>query len=114
MLLNSNSRITYRIILAVMTTLLSGCTGDPDATFVDFSDRMVVERPGDGSQDNSYFKVAVGSIISAQETVVHYHEILEYMAGKLGQQIQLVQRKTYGEINELIGVGKISLANRQT
>ena len=94
MLLNYYSRITYRIILAVMTTLLIGCTGDLDATYVDFSDRMVVERPGDGRQDNSYFKVAVGSIISAQETVVHYHELLEYIAGKLGRQIQLVQRKT--------------------
>jgi len=93
-----------------MTTLLIGCTGDRDATYVDFSDRMVVDRSGDENRDRAYLKVAVGSIISAQETVVHYHELLEYIAEKLGREIQLVQRKTYGEINELIGMGQIDLA----
>jgi phosphonate transport system substrate-binding protein len=110
MLLNFNSRITYRIILAVMATFLTGCTGDRDATYIDFSDRMVVERSGDESRDKAYLKVAVGSIISAQETVVYYHQLLEYIVDKLGREIQLVQRKTYGEINELIGLGQIDLA----
>ncbi len=110
MYLISNSRITLKSILAVLTILLLGCRGDPAATFVDFSDRIVEEQPGNGNRENSYFKVAVGSIISAQETVVHYHQLLEYIAGKLGRQIQLVQRKTYGEIDELIGTGQIDLA----
>jgi len=87
-----------------------GCTGDRDATYVDFSDKMVVDRSGDESRDKAYLKVAVGSIISAQETVVYYHQLLEYIAAKLGREIQLVQRKTYGEINELIGMGQIDLA----
>ena len=93
-----------------MTTLLIDCTGDRDATYVDFSDRMVVERSGDESRDKAYLKVAVGSIISAQETVVYYHQLLEYIADKLGREILLVQRKTYGEINDLIGMGQIDLA----
>jgi phosphonate transport system substrate-binding protein len=84
--------------------------GEQDATFVDFSDRIIVERPGDGSQEDAHFKVAVGSIISAQETVVYYHELLEYIAEKLGREIKLVQRKTYGEINQLISAGQIDLA----
>jgi phosphonate transport system substrate-binding protein len=84
--------------------------GDSDVTKVDFSDRMAVDRSGDESRDKAYLKVAVGSILSAQETVVYYHQLLEYIANKLGRQIQLVQRKTYGEIIELIGVGQIQLA----
>ena len=105
-----NNQITFKIFMAVMTIVLIGCTSDPDATFVDFSERIVVKRPGDGNPDNEYFKVAVGSIISAQETVVHYHKLLEYIADKLGREIQLVQRKTYGEISQLINVGQIDLA----
>jgi phosphonate transport system substrate-binding protein len=93
-----------------MTSLLIGCSGDRDATYVDFSDRMDVDRSGDESRDRAYLKVAVGSIISAQETVVYYHQLLEYIADKLGREIQLIQRKTYGEINELIGMGQIDLA----
>ena len=96
--------------LLIWWIFLNGCTGEPEAAYVDFSDRMVVERPGAGSQGNPYFKVAVGSIISAQETVVHYHELLEYIAEKLGREIQLVQRKTYDEINQLISTGQIDLA----
>ncbi len=84
--------------------------GDSDATFVNFSERKVMERPTDDIKDNAKFKVAVGSIMSAQETVVYYHQLLEYIAVKLGRQIELVQRKTYGEINELIGMGQIDLA----
>ncbi len=110
MIFNFNSRITYRTILAVMTTLLIGCTGDRDTTYIDFSDRMVVDRSGDESRDKAYLKVAVGSIISAQETVVYYHQLLEYIAEKLGREIQLVQRKTYDEINQLISTGQIDLA----
>ena len=49
-------------------------------------------------------------MISAQETAVYYHQFLDYIAGKLGREIQLVQRKTYGEINELLGLGHIDIA----
>jgi phosphonate transport system substrate-binding protein len=84
--------------------------GEPDSAYVDFSDRSVVEQPEDRNPDNAYFKVAVGSIISAQETVVYYRELLEYIANQLGRKIQLVQRKTYDEINQLISMGQIDLA----
>ena len=110
MVLFSKNKRACALITAVISILLFSCSGDPEATFVDFSDRIIVERPGDGSQENAHFKVAVGSIISAQETVVYYHELLEYIAEKLGREIQLVQRKTYGEINQLISAGQIDLA----
>ena len=111
---NMPGSINYRPFLLFFTIAASiffiGCTGDRDATYVDFSDKMVVDRSGDESRDKVYLKVAVGSIISAQETVVYYHQLLEYIADKLGREIQLVQRKTYSEINELIGMGQIDLA----
>ena len=103
-------RRLLKTCLFALCIFIYNCTGDRDATYVDFSDRMVVDRSGDESRDQDYLKVAVGSIISAQETVVYYHQLLEYIADKLGREIQLVQRKTYGEINELIGMGQIDLA----
>jgi len=103
------SFIFYALCM-VMVGGLSGCIGESDATFVDFSERMPAERPGDNLAQSSNFKVAVGSMISAQETVVNYHQLLDYIAGKLGRNIELVQRKTYTEINELIGQGQIDLA----
>jgi len=110
MLVLFKHRLLVSACLFIWWIFLNSCMGDSDAAFVDFSDRKITERPIDVSQSNTYFKVAVGSIMSAQETVVHYHELLEYIAAKLDRQIQLVQRKTYGEINELIGMGQIDLA----
>jgi len=110
MLVLLKHRLPVSACLFICWIFLNGCMGDSDAVFVDFSDRKIEERPSDVSQGNAYFKVAVGSIMSAQETVVYYHQLLEYIANKLGRQIQLVQRKTYGEINELIGMGQIDLA----
>ena len=106
--LKNNS--AWFLIPTIFVFLFLSCTGEQDAAFVDFSDRIIVERPGDGSRENAHFKVAVGSIISAQEAVVYYHELLEYIAEKLDRDIQLVQRKTYGEINQLISTGQIDLA----
>jgi ABC-type phosphate/phosphonate transport system substrate-binding protein len=44
---------------------------------------------------------------SPYETFVHYQALLEYLASKVGRKIQLVQRKTYAEINDLLGSGGI-------
>jgi phosphonate transport system substrate-binding protein len=98
------------ILIFSTSTFLSGCSNEPEATFVDFSKRMLVEQPGNQARDGAYFRVAVGSMISAKETAVNYHQLLDYIAAKLGRKIELVQRKTYGEINELIGQGHIDLA----
>ena len=78
-------RIGSRVILAVLLAVSYGCSAEPEATFINFSQRMAVERPGDQSAQSSNFKVAVGSMISAQETAVYYHELLDYIAGKLGR-----------------------------
>ena len=105
-----SSLFAGRIIFAILLALSYGCSAEPEATLVDFSPRMTVEHTGDQFLNSSAFKVAVGSIISAQETAVYYHQLLDYIAAKLGRKIQLIQRKTYAEINELIGLGQIDLA----
>ena len=98
------------LISTALLTMVGGCRTEGDPAFVDFSERLDLERPGDTPQDQAYFKVAIGSMISARETASHYQALLSFIAGKLGRKIQLVQRKTYGEINKLIGLGKIDLA----
>ncbi len=98
------------ILVFTISGFLSGCSNEPGATFVDFSNRIIIEQPGNPARESAYFRVAVGSMISAQETALNYHQLLDYIAGKLGRKIELVQRKTYGEINELIGQGHIDIA----
>ena len=110
MLFQNNIRIPYLILMAAMLILLLGCGGEPEVTFVDFSKKVAVERPADRSSRSTQLRVAVAAMISARETVVYYHQLLDFIANQLGHKIQLVQRKTYGEINELLKTGKIDLA----
>ena len=49
-------------------------------------------------------------MISPKETLVYYRQLLDYIGRQLGREVQLVQRKTYREINELLGKGEIDLA----
>jgi phosphonate transport system substrate-binding protein len=87
-----------------------GCTGDPEPIYVDFSKKMIVDQSGKEPRDGSDIRVAVAAMISAKESVVYYHQLLDFIANQLGYKIQLIQRKTYSEINELLKNGEIDLA----
>jgi phosphonate transport system substrate-binding protein len=109
----SRSFIHCLILLAITISAVSfliGCSGDQEPTFVDFSKKMVVNPPPDKSRDASVIRVAVAAMISAKESVVYYHQLLDFIANQLGHKIELIQRKTYSEINELLKSGKIDLA----
>jgi phosphonate transport system substrate-binding protein len=54
--------------------------------------------------------VSVGAMISPKETFIYYRQLLDYIGKHLGLEAQLIQRKTYEEINELFGKGGIDLA----
>ena len=49
-------------------------------------------------------------MISPKETTVYYRQILDYISSHIGKESELIQRKTYDEINELFGKGEIDLA----
>lgn len=97
------------LILSLLLLLLA-CGGDPDVTVVDFSQTIRVDRPDDSSADAAKLRVAVAAMISPRETVIHYHRLLDYIAARLDKSVHLVQRKTYGEISEMLGTGRIDVA----
>jgi len=97
------------IIFAILV-LISGCGQDSDAVVVDFKKTITVERPESPIPELATFNVAVAAMISPKETFGYYRQLLDYIAEKLGREVQFIQRKTYGEINELLGIGQIDLA----
>lgn len=90
--------------------VVSGCTGDGDSRQVDFGKTIEVARPETPPIGHRHLRIAVAAMVSPKETFVHYRELLSYLGEKLNQEVELVQRKTYGEINELLGKGEIDLA----
>jgi phosphonate transport system substrate-binding protein len=107
--LNLKTFIASLVILAGLSLLIS-CGDETDMRVVDFSKTVVVEQPGKQPSDNPSIRVAVAAMISPKETFVYYRQLLDYIGSSLDRDVQLIQRKTYGEINELLGKGQIDLA----
>ncbi len=55
-------------------------------------------------------RVAVAAIISPRGTVDSYGPLLDYLEAELDRPIELVQRRTYGEVNDLIESGDVDVA----
>jgi phosphate/phosphite/phosphonate ABC transporter binding protein len=105
----SNIGILTAILFFILTSI--SCSKEAEYKYVDFSQRI----PETGSQalKPSYktLNVAVAAMISPKETFEYYHEMLKYIGESAGHyQVQLIQRKTYGEVNELLKKGRIDLA----
>jgi len=96
--------------LAVLLPLSYGCSGESNYKNVDFSKTIIVERPKKVSSDRKILSVAVAAMISPKKTYDYYREILDYIGNKAGRDVQLVQRKTYIEVNELLAKGLIDIA----
>ncbi|MGD8943921.1 MAG: phosphate/phosphite/phosphonate ABC transporter substrate-binding protein [Desulfobacterales bacterium] len=98
------------LVISAALSLLYACGSETDIRVVDFSKTVVVEQPGKKPSENSTIKVAVAAMISPKDTFVYYRQLLDYIGHHLGRDVQFIQRKTYGEINELLGNGQIDLA----
>ena len=104
------TRLLIGFFLLTIVFGASSCGRDSDAVVVDFTKTIAVERPASQILQASTFNVAVAAMISPKETFGYYRQLLDYIGEKLGREVQFIQRKTYGEINELLGIGQIDLA----
>ena len=55
-------------------------------------------------------RIAVGAMISPKDTASYYGRLIRYIGRKTGTGVELVQRKTYAEINEMLASGDIDIA----
>lgn len=55
-------------------------------------------------------RVAVAAVISPEGTVQSYSPFLTYLEEKLNRPVELVQRRTYLEVNDLIEHGEVDIA----
>jgi phosphonate transport system substrate-binding protein len=95
----------------LLVCLLWGCTGDSNPLVVDLRDSAPKKNPArPNASALPSLKAAIGAMVSPKETFVHYRELFEYIGRKTGRPVELIQRKTYLEINQLLGRGEIDLA----
>jgi phosphonate transport system substrate-binding protein len=55
-------------------------------------------------------KIGVAAMISPKETVKYYKQLIEYVGGKLGSPVEMVQRENYDEMDNLLERGDVQVA----
>lgn len=104
--------ISFLLLVIVAAVGLAACAPDAarsEETYVDFSetDPTIVER---SSQNVDPFRIAVAAVISPEGTAESYRLLLDYLEDQLQRPVELVQRRTYREINDLVEHGKVDVA----
>lgn len=104
--------LVIRWCLLCLCCLPSGCERSQDDTAPAKLIQLdkLAPLPTYEAKQSETLRVAVAAIISPQGTVASYQALLDYLGEKLGVPVQMVQRRTYQEINELIAKGSIDLA----
>ncbi|OLN33164.1 phosphate/phosphite/phosphonate ABC transporter substrate-binding protein [Desulfosporosinus metallidurans] len=70
---------------------------------------MVSVKPTDHSLTNpkpmenqNVLRVGISSVLSPRETLDNYQDLADYLQRKIGRPVQLIQRQSYQEINDLV------------
>lgn len=94
---------------------LAACERAPEPIRVSFARRVEVasvrSEPDAGARrSQAPLRVAVAAILSPSRNLEAYHDLLRYMGKRLDRGVQLLQRGTYAEVNDLLKHRQIDLA----
>lgn len=103
-------RRPWLAITASLLLAIGGCGKNTADQVIDFSNTVEVARADTSSGGPAALRVAVAAMVSPKESFVYYRELLDFLGEKLNRKYRLVQRKTYREVNELLGKGAIDIA----
>ena len=88
---------------------LQGCTvASATAPVVDLDHREPI--PSIGKVESHALRIGVAAVLSPEGTVGSYAKLADYIGETLGRPVELVQRRTYAEMNTLIDAGEVDIA----
>lgn len=100
------------IVVPALALVLSAC-GDSSARHVHMEDRVdlaaVRQEPTAGATDTA-LHIAVAGVMSPTRTIDEYTGLVAYLQSKLGRTVDLSQRGSYAEINEMVRSGQVDVA----
>ncbi|MEW6401320.1 MAG: phosphate/phosphite/phosphonate ABC transporter substrate-binding protein [Chloroflexota bacterium] len=100
-----------KFILLLVTIFLASCSAIPQTEIageVDLENLQPLPTPE--GYEAVPLRVAVAAVISPKGTVESYSPFLSYLEEKLNRPVELIQRRTYLEVNDLIEHGEVDIA----
>lgn len=92
----------------VVSTLIVSACGGQDLPVVDLSQGSPLPAVAEG--DVEPLRVAVAAILSPESSFAAYSEVGDYLSEQIDRPVELVQRRTYEEINDLVRSGDADVA----
>ncbi len=103
--------ITGSTLLATLalTILATACTPtEASAPFVDLGKREPI--PVVAEPHEHPLRIAIAAVLSPKGNRDSYDDLAQYLGDKLGRSAEIVQRRTYAEINDLVASGDVDIA----
>jgi phosphonate transport system substrate-binding protein len=91
-----------------LALLLTACASTPSEKTIQLSNLQPL--PASSSNQLVPLRVAVAAVISPKGTAESYQSLVQYIGVQLNRPVELVQRRTYAEVNDLIESGYVDLA----
>ncbi|MCL4424555.1 MAG: phosphate/phosphite/phosphonate ABC transporter substrate-binding protein [Firmicutes bacterium] len=109
-LLRKRSRtiILPAVLLAFSLLALAGCSETSDLRWISLHSSATTASGG--SSTSIPLRMAVAAVVSPAETVKSYLSLSEYLSKRLERPVEIVQRQTYAEINNLVRTGEVDFA----
>jgi phosphonate transport system substrate-binding protein len=103
---------TWQLVSSILVLLgiLTACESAPPYKQVRLSENTQIIQTGSHPSGKMPLRVAVAGIVSPKETLSSYRDLITYLGQRLERPVELVQRKTYAEVNDLIRTGMVDLA----
>lgn len=102
-------RLGVRLCVLVLTLVLSsGCAATSSQPVIQLSSLQPLPAPP--ASEIIPLRISVAAVISPRGTVESYQPLLDYLSEALDRPVELVQRRTYEETNDLVESGEVDLA----
>ncbi len=96
------------LVLLMGGLLVGACSHPSELPYVDLT--QLQPLPAVAKAEVLPLRVAVAGVISPKGTVESYTPLLEYLGRELHRPVELIQRRTYAEVNDMIERGEVDLA----
>lgn len=107
--LKTAARHVVLLLLVVGLIPLGGCGQRTEFTEIDLSNREPL-KPSAGDTAEVPLRIAIAGVISPTETLKAYEALVSYIGQEFRQSVEVVQRETYAEINDLVKSRYVDLA----
>ncbi len=108
-ILRGHIRLLSLLLLILPIVLFSCKRSEEKRVAVDLSEKIQTQRDKNNHKGQS-LKIAIAAVVSPKETLKYYNEMMGYVSSKLGTPLEIIQRKTYGEINDMLENRSLDLA----